>query len=53
MQRTLRLSDDETRKRCRLALAQALAQGLSEAEIRASAKEAEWALEPLQEGAKP
>lgn len=53
LQRTLRLSPDETRKRCRRALAQALERGLSEAEIRAGATEAEWALEPQQEGGRP
>lgn len=51
LQRTLKLSPDDTRSRCRKALAQALEQGLNEAEIRAAAKEAAWALAP--EGAKP
>lgn len=51
LQRTLKLSPDDTRNRCRKALAQALEQGLNEAEIRAAAREAVWALAP--EGAKP
>lgn len=46
LQRTLKLSPVDTQSRCRLALAQALEHGLDEAEIRASAKEAEWALAP-------
>lgn len=48
IQRTLRLGPTETRERCRTALAQALALGLAEPEIRRMAKLAAWQLAPNQ-----
>ena len=53
IQRRLNLAPDDTRDRCRKALAQALELGLDEKEIRATAKASAWALAPAQEGAKP
>ena len=44
LQRTLRLGAEETRARCRKALAQALEMGLREKEIRAMAKLSAWQL---------
>lgn len=46
LQRTLRLGPTETRDRCRTALAQAVALGLPEPEIRRMAKLAAWQLAP-------
>ena len=46
LQRTLRLGAEETRARCRKALAQALELGLAEKEIRAMAKLSAWQLAP-------
>lgn len=46
IQRTLRLGPTETRERCRTALAQAVALGLPEPEIRRMAKLAAWQLAP-------
>ena len=46
LQRTLRLGAEETRARCRKALAQALELGLPEKEIRAMAKLSAWQLAP-------
>ena len=46
IQRTLRLGPTETRDRCRTALAQAIAMGLPEPEIRRMAKLAAWQLAP-------
>ncbi|MFM2324507.1 MAG: hypothetical protein RL244_1386 [Pseudomonadota bacterium] len=46
IQRTLRLGPTETRDRCRTALAQAVALGLPEPEIRRTAKLAAWQLAP-------
>lgn len=46
LQRTLRLGAEETRARCRKALAQALELGLPEEEIRAMAKLSAWQLAP-------
>ena len=48
LQRTLRLVPSETRERCRKALAQAMALGLPEVEIRRMAKLPEWQVEPEQ-----
>ena len=45
IQRTLRLAPSVTRDRCRAALADAVANGLPEQEIRAMAKLAEWQLQ--------
>ena len=45
LQRTLRLAPSVTRDRCRAALADAVANGLPEQEIRAMAKLAEWQLQ--------
>ncbi|MBI2750824.1 MAG: hypothetical protein HYX43_16270 [Burkholderiales bacterium] len=54
IQRTLRLGPTETRERCRTALAQAVALGLAEPEIRRMAKLAAWQLAPNQtEGTPP
>lgn len=47
LQRTLRLAPSVTRDRCRAALADAVANGLPELEIRRMAKLAEWALADL------
>lgn len=49
LQRTLRLGESATRDRCRAALAQAMALGLPELEIRRMAKLAEWQMQPEQE----
>ena len=46
LQRTLRLGAEETRARCRKALADAMALGLPEPEIRRMAKLAAWQLAP-------
>ena len=46
IQRTLRLAPSVTRDRCRAALADAVANGLPEQEIRAMAKLAEWQVTP-------
>ena len=46
LQRTLRLGAEETRARCRKALAQALELGLPEKEIRGMAKLSAWQLAP-------
>ena len=45
LQRTLRLAPSVTRDRCRAALADAVANGLPEQEIRAMAKKPEWQLQ--------
>ena len=45
IQRTLRLAPSVTRDRCRTALADAMALGLPEQEIRAMAKRPEWQLQ--------
>ena len=46
LQRTLRLVPSETRNRCRKALADAMALGLPEPEIRRMAKLAAWQVAP-------
>lgn len=46
LQRTLRLGESATRERCRSALAQAVALGLPEPEIRRMAKLPEWQVAP-------
>ncbi len=46
LQRTLRLGAEETRNRCRKALADAMALGLPELEIRRMAKLAAWQVAP-------
>lgn len=46
IQRTLRLGPTDTRDRCRTALAQAMALGLPEPDIRRMAKLAAWQLAP-------
>lgn len=51
IQRTLKLPPTDTRDRCRTVLTRALEMGFDEAWIRATAKEAEWALAP--KGEKP
>lgn len=48
LQRTLRLGESATRDRCRAALAQAMALGLPELEIRRMAKLAAWQLAPIE-----
>ena len=56
LQRTLRLAPSVTRDRCRAALADAVANGLPELEIRRMAKLAEWQVADLvatQEAKKP
>lgn len=53
IQRTLRLGPTETRDRCRNALAQAVALGLPEPEIRRMAKLAAWQLAPNQKESTP
>jgi hypothetical protein len=45
IQRRLNLAPDAIRTRCRTALAQAMALGLPEQEIRAMAKKTEWQLQ--------
>ena len=51
LQRTLRLGESATRGRCRAALAQAMALGLPELEIRRMAKLAAWQLAPIESSA--
>ena len=51
LQRTLRLSETATRERCRTALAQAMALGLPELEIRRMAKLAAWQVAPIESSA--
>lgn len=51
LQRTLRLGESDTRERCRAALAQAMALGLPELEIRRMAKLAAWQLAPIESSA--
>lgn len=46
IQRRLPLGPSQKAERCRLALSQAMALGLPEAEIRSMAKRAEWQVEP-------
>ena len=53
IQRRLNLAPDVKRNRCRTALAQAMALGLPEQEIRAMAKLAEWQLQQPAQEAQP
>ena len=53
IQRTLRLAPSVTRDRCRAALADAVANGLDELEIRRMAKLAEWQLQQPAMDAQP
>lgn len=53
LQRTLRLAPSVTRDRCRAALADAVAMGLPEQEIRAMAKKPEWQLQQPAMDAQP
>ena len=53
IQRTLRLAPSVTRNRCRKALADAMALGLPEQEIRAMAKRPEWQLQQPAQDAQP
>ena len=53
LQRTLRLAPSVTRDRCRAALADAVANGLPEQEIRAMAKKPEWQLQQPAMDAQP
>ena len=53
LQRTLRLAPSVTRDRCRAALADAVANGLPELEIRRMAKLAEWQLQQPAMDAQP
>ena len=53
IQRTLRLAPSVTRDRCRAALADAMALGLPEQEIRAMAKKTEWQLQQPAQDAQP
>lgn len=53
IQRRLNLAPDAIRTRCRTALAQAMALGLPEAEIRAMAKKTEWQLQQPAQDAQP
>ena len=53
LQRTLRLAPSVTRDRCRAALADAVANGLPEQEIRAMAKKPEWQLQQPAQDAQP
>ena len=53
IQRTLRLAPSVTRDRCRAALADAVANGLPEQEIRAMAKKPEWQLQQPAQDAQP
>ena len=53
IQRTLRLAPSVTRDRCRAALADAVANGLPEAQIRAMAKKPEWQLQQPAMDAQP
>ena len=51
IQRRLNLAPDDKRNRCRTALADAMALGLPEQEIRAMAKKPEWQLQQLAQDA--
>ena len=53
LQRSLNLAPDAIRTRCRTALAQAMALGLPEQEIRAMAKRPEWQLQQPAQDAQP
>jgi predicted nucleic acid-binding Zn-ribbon protein len=53
IQRRLNLAQDAIRTRCRTALAQAMALGLPEAQIRAMAKKSEWQLQQPAQDAQP
>ena len=53
IQRTLRLAPSVTRDRCRAALADAVANGLPELEIRRMAKLPEWQLQQPAQDAQP
>ena len=53
IQRTLRLAPSVTRDRCRAALADAMANGLPELEIRRMAKKPEWQLQQPAQEAQP
>jgi hypothetical protein len=53
IQRRLNLAPDAIRTRCRTALAQAMALGLPEQEIRAMAKKTEWQLQQPAMDAQP
>jgi hypothetical protein len=53
IQRSLNLAPDAIRTRCRTALAQAMALGLPEQEIRAMAKKTEWQLQQPATDAQP
>ena len=53
LQRTLRLAPSVTRDRCRAALADAVANGLPELEIRRMAKLPEWQLQQPAQEAQP
>lgn len=53
IQRRLNLAPDAIRTRCRTALAQAMALGLPEQEIRAMAKQPEWQLQQPAKDAQP
>ena len=53
IQRRLNLAPDVKRNRCRTALAQAMALGLPEAEIRRMAKKPEWQLQQPAQEARP
>ena len=51
LQRTLRLGESANKERCRAALAQAMALGLPESEIRRMAKLTAWQLAPHESSA--
>ena len=53
IQRRLNLAPDDKRNRCRTALADAMALGLPEQEIRAMAKRPEWQLQQPAQEAQP
>lgn len=53
IQRSLNLAPDDKRNRCRAALADAMALGLPEQEIRAMAKRPEWQLQQPAQDAQP
>ena len=53
IQRRLNLAPDDKRNRCRTALADAMALGLPELEIRAMAKKPEWQLQQPAQDAQP
>ena len=53
IQRRLNLAPDDKRNRCRTALADAMANGLPELEIRAMAKRPEWQLQQPAQDAQP